>query len=42
MRGIMQVKVQTVPGYAKGLMDGLPKVLGQEGAAGYFSTHANS
>jgi hypothetical protein len=26
--------VQTVPGYSKGLMDGMPKVLSQEGVGG--------
>ena len=30
----LQVKVQTVPGYAKGLTDGLPKVIAQEGVGG--------
>ena len=30
----LQVKVQTVPGYAKGLMDGMPKVISQEGVGG--------
>lgn len=30
----LQVKVQTVPGYAKGLTDGMPKVIAQEGAGG--------
>eukprot|EP00887_Chlorella_sp_A99_P000388 scaffold13.g388.t1 len=30
------VKVQTVPGYAKGLSDGLPKFVGQEGVGGLF------
>lgn len=31
---VLQVKVQTVPGYAKGLMDGMPKVIAQEGVGG--------
>lgn len=31
-----QVKVQTVPGYAKGLADGLPKFVAQEGVGGLF------
>lgn len=31
----MQVKVQTVPGYANGLFDGMPKVIAQEGFGGY-------
>jgi hypothetical protein len=30
----MQVKVQTNPGFAKGLMDGFPKFVSQEGYAG--------
>lgn len=30
----VQVKVQTVPGYAKGLSDGMPKVISQEGVGG--------
>lgn len=30
----LQVKVQTVPGFARGLTDGLPKVIAQEGFAG--------
>ncbi len=29
-----QVKVQTVPGYAKGLTDGLPKFVANEGIGG--------
>ena len=29
-----QVKVQTVPGFANGLMDGMPKFIQQEGVAG--------
>jgi hypothetical protein len=32
----LQVKVQTVPGYARGLADGLPKFVQQEGVAGLF------
>lgn len=32
----LQVKVQTVPGYAKGLADGLPKFVAQEGVGGLF------
>lgn len=32
----VKVKVQTVPGFAKGLGDGLPKFIAQEGAAGLF------
>ena len=31
---LLQVKVQTTPGYAKGLTDGLPKFVQQNGAAG--------
>lgn len=31
-----QVKVQTVPGFARGLADGLPKFVAQEGVAGLF------
>lgn len=34
-RNGVQVKVQTVPGYAKGLTDGMPKVIAQEGVGGY-------
>jgi hypothetical protein len=30
----LQVKVQTVPGFAKGLSDGMPKFIQQEGVAG--------
>ena len=30
----MQVKVQTSPGFAKGLSDGMPKFIQQEGVAG--------
>ena len=30
----MQVKVQTVPGFASGLHDGMPKFIQQEGVAG--------
>ena len=30
----LQVKVQTVPGFANGLMDGMPKFIQQEGFAG--------
>jgi hypothetical protein len=37
---VVQVKVQTVPGYANGLMDGMPKVLAQEGVGG--CAHASS
>jgi hypothetical protein len=29
-----QVKVQTVPGFANGLIDGMPKFIQQEGVAG--------
>lgn len=32
----VKVKVQTVPGFAKGLTDGLPKVIAQDGVAGLF------
>ncbi|KAL4424705.1 hypothetical protein ABPG77_000048 [Micractinium sp. CCAP 211/92] len=32
----VKVKVQTVPGYAKGLADGLPKFVAQEGVGGLF------
>lgn len=32
---ILQVKVQTVPGFAKGLTDGFPKFVAQEGWGGY-------
>lgn len=31
-----QVKVQTVPGYARGIADGLPKFVQQEGVGGLF------
>lgn len=31
---LLQVKVQTTPGYAKGLTDGLPKFVQQNGVAG--------
>lgn len=31
----LQVKVQTSPGFAKGLSDGMPKFIQQEGVAGY-------
>ncbi len=30
----VQVKVQTQPGYAKGLMDGMPKLISEEGIGG--------
>ena len=30
----LQVKVQTSPGFAKGLSDGMPKFIQQEGVAG--------
>ena len=30
----LQVKVQTSPGFANGLMDGLPKFVQQEGIGG--------
>jgi hypothetical protein len=30
-----KVKVQTVPGFANGLSDGLPKIVQQEGFGGY-------
>ena len=30
----LQVKVQTQPGYAKGLMDGMPKLISEEGIGG--------
>jgi solute carrier family 25 phosphate transporter 3 len=32
----VKVKVQTVPGFAKGLSDGLPKIVNQEGIAGLY------
>ncbi len=32
----LQVKVQTTPGYAKGLTDGLPKFIANEGFASLF------
>lgn len=32
----VKVKVQTVPGYAKGFTDGLPKFIAQEGVGGLF------
>jgi hypothetical protein len=32
----LQVKVQTVPGYARGMADGLPKFVQQEGVGGLF------
>lgn len=32
----VKVKVQTVPGFAKGLSDGLPKLVQQEGVGGLF------
>ena len=32
----VKVKVQTVPGYAKGFSDGLPKFVAQEGVGGLF------
>lgn len=32
----VKVKVQTVPGYAKGFADGLPKFISQEGIGGLF------
>ena len=35
----VQVKVQTVPGYAKGLSDGLPKVIAEEGVGGCGILH---
>jgi solute carrier family 25 (mitochondrial phosphate transporter), member 3 len=31
----VKVRVQTQPGFAKGLSDGLPKLYGQEGFLGY-------
>jgi solute carrier family 25 phosphate transporter 3 len=31
-----KVKVQTVPGFAKGLTDGMPKIVSQEGVGGLF------
>lgn len=31
---MLQVKVQTSPGFAKGLSDGMPKFIQQEGVAG--------
>ena len=31
---MVQVKVQTSPGFAKGLSDGMPKFIQQEGVAG--------
>ena len=33
-KSLLQVKIQTSPGYAKGLTDGLPKFVQQNGAAG--------
>lgn len=30
----LQVKVQTQPGYAKGLMDGMPKLISEQGIGG--------
>lgn len=33
---VLQVKVQTVPGYARGIADGLPKFVQQEGVGGLF------
>jgi len=32
----VKVKVQTVPGFAKGMSDGLPKFIAQEGVAGLY------
>jgi len=32
----VKVKVQTVPGYARGLSDGMPKFIAQEGLGGLF------
>ena len=32
----LQVKVQTVPGFARGMADGLPKFIAQEGVAGLW------
>ncbi len=32
-----QVKVQTVPGYAKGITDGMPKFIAQEGLSGWVA-----
>lgn len=32
----VKVKVQTVPGYARGMSDGLPKFVAQEGVGGLF------
>jgi len=32
----VKVKVQTVPGYARGLSDGMPKFISQEGVGGLF------
>ena len=31
---MFQVKVQTSPGFAKGIADGMPKFIQQEGVAG--------
>lgn len=31
---MVQVKVQTSPGFAKGISDGMPKFIQQEGVAG--------
>jgi hypothetical protein len=33
---VSQVKVQTVPGYARGLADGMPKFVQQEGLGGLY------
>jgi solute carrier family 25 phosphate transporter 3 len=30
----MQVKVQTVPGFAKGMLDGFPKFIAENGVGG--------
>lgn len=32
----VKVKVQTVPGYAKGLLDGMPRLVSEEGISGLF------
>lgn len=37
---IVQVKVQTTPGWAKGLSDGLPKFVAENGVAGYAGPSA--
>ena len=34
MVGLLQVKIQTSPGYAKGLTDGMPKFVQENGVSG--------